>query len=43
LVAKGFADLLADLPPDVDVRLSAAVGRLDRMPGRSQYRRVTPR
>jgi hypothetical protein len=43
LVAKGFADLVDDLRSDgheIDVRLSAAVGRADRMPGRNQYRRL---
>ncbi len=44
LVSKGFAELLDDLRAEageVDVRLSVAVGRIDRMPGRNQYRRVS--
>ncbi len=44
LVSKGFAELLDDLREEagaVDVRLSRAVGRIDRMPGRNQYRRVS--
>jgi hypothetical protein len=43
LVSKGFTDLVDDLRRDghdLDVRLSAAVGRADRMPGRNQYRRL---
>ena len=43
LVSKGFSELLGDLREEageVDVRLSVAVGRVDRMPGRNQYRRV---
>jgi hypothetical protein len=43
LVSKGFSELLDDLREEagaVDVRLSAAVGRIDRMPGRNQYRRI---
>jgi hypothetical protein len=43
LVSKGFTELMEDLRRDghpIEVRLSAAVGRADRMPGRNQYRRL---
>jgi hypothetical protein len=42
LVSRGFADLVEDVAQGgraVEVRLSKAVGRVDRLPGRNQYRR----
>jgi hypothetical protein len=43
LVSRGFDDLVRDVTPTsgaLDVRLSKAVGRVDRLPGRNQYRRL---
>jgi hypothetical protein len=42
LVSRGFTEFVDDVRQSagaVEVRLSRAVGRVDRLPGRSQYRR----
>jgi hypothetical protein len=44
LVSYGFHELMADVKAagsEPDVRYSRAVGRVERMPGKNQYRRLT--